>query len=750
MKTNYSVLFLSMLMASAASAQTDAWFYKAFGQSTDSNFSSNVLPAKVGVNQVSRSEGEAPLRADVAYPLPASFILESRGGKLANSHDGMTVFYQAIPVDRAFVLQAEVSVSQFGPENGKTPNGQEGVGLFVRDSLGPQRKVPQPLGHEEFPHAANMVLNAVQTHNKSDDNRVDLVSVARQGVVNPWGNEGVKVERIPYQKGVSLDDGHFLLRLERKQGVFELTWSTPDGQRQAVQRVVDKPGLLDSQDPRHAYLGFFAARNAKVRFDNASLTLGGPIAMVDEPSAPAAAQSPLLEIASATTSSQLSYLLQVRSNLAGTLQVAGQTVTLQAGNFSQLPLVLAEGENLLQLTFTPTSQPDAPAAEQKVQQIVITREPARVADVRHIYVSPTGQADNAGTRTAPVDLATALEQLVPGGTIVLADGHYPGMTLAAEQSGLPGEPKRLVAEHRHRAVFTGQTSQLNASFWHLDGLVFDGNPDGTKAEHDPAFLRVAGSHNRLERLIARNNADTGVWITGNGVYGQASLWPAYNQVINSDSYNNRDESGINADGFATKLGVGPGNLFKGCVAHNNADDGWDLFNKIEDGPNQAVTIINSVAYGNGLPFGHPAPAGTIGNGFKLGGEGQPVAHQIYGSLSVRNNMDGFTDNFNTGALLLKGNIALDNARYNYIMRDNPYGIGQHKVTFMDNVSLHYRQQGKYADYLGNQVVKPWHAPEPMDKHQQILLARSLEDMATLERDGAGNLIMPWAVSPSLK
>ncbi|MGL6051818.1 MAG: hypothetical protein ACRC16_17865, partial [Aeromonas salmonicida] len=107
MKTNYSVLFLSMLMASAASAQTDAWFYKAFGQSTDSNFSSNVLPAKVGVNQVSRSEGEAPLRADVAYPLPASFILESRGGKLANSHDGMTVFYQAIPVDRAFVLQAE-------------------------------------------------------------------------------------------------------------------------------------------------------------------------------------------------------------------------------------------------------------------------------------------------------------------------------------------------------------------------------------------------------------------------------------------------------------------------------------------------------------------------------------------------------------------------------------------------------------------------------------------------------------------
>lgn len=35
-------------------------------------------------------------------------------------------------------------------------------------------------------------------------------------------------------------------------------------------------------------------------------------------------------------------------------------------------------------------------------------------------------------------------------------------------------------------------------------------------------------------------------------------------------------------------------------------------------------------------------------------------------------MDGFTDNFNTGSLIVRNNIAMNNARYNYILRTNPY------------------------------------------------------------------------------
>ncbi|EPV6066283.1 right-handed parallel beta-helix repeat-containing protein, partial [Escherichia coli] len=102
-----------------------------------------------------------------------------------------------------------------------------------------------------------------------------------------------------------------------------------------------------------------------------------------------------------------------------------------------------------------------------------------------------------------------------------------------------------------------------------------------------AYLRIAGSYNIIEHVIARNNDDTGISISAKDK--DRLLWPAHNLVLNSDSYNNLDLSGINADGFAAKLGVGPGNIFRGCIAHNNADDGWDLFNKIEDGPNASVT-----------------------------------------------------------------------------------------------------------------------------------------------------------------
>ena len=197
-------------------------------------------------------------------------------------------------------------------------------------------------------------------------------------------------------------------------------------------------------------------------------------------------------------------------------------------------------------------------------------------------------------------------------------------------------------------------------------MVFDGNVDN--GNNKPAYLRIAGSYNIIEHVIARNNDDTGISISAKDK--TVFFWPAHNLVLNSDSYNNLDLSGINADGFAAKLGVGPGNIFRGCIAHNNADDGWDLFNKIEDGPNASVTIENSVAYENGLPYNKAdILKGSIGNGFKLGGEGQPVNHKVINSIAINNNMDGFTDNFNTGSLIIRNNIAMNNARYNYIFKN---------------------------------------------------------------------------------
>ena len=76
---------------------------------------------------------------------------------------------------------------------------------------------------------------------------------------------------------------------------------------------------------------------------------------------------------------------------------------------------------------------------------------------------------------------------------------------------------------------------------------------------------------------------------------------AYNLILNCTSYGNADAGYEDADGFAAKLTVGDGNVFDGCISYNNADDGWDLFAKVQSGSIGAVTIKNSVAYGNGYP-----------------------------------------------------------------------------------------------------------------------------------------------------
>ena len=70
--------------------------------------------------------------------------------------------------------------------------------------------------------------------------------------------------------------------------------------------------------------------------------------------------------------------------------------------------------------------------------------------------------------------------------------------------------------------------------------------------------------------------------------------------MNVYSHDNFDpDNGEDADGFAAKLTVGPGNVFDGCISSYNTDDGWDLYTKSETGPIDPITIKNSVAHHNG-------------------------------------------------------------------------------------------------------------------------------------------------------
>ena len=86
-------------------------------------------------------------------------------------------------------------------------------------------------------------------------------------------------------------------------------------------------------------------------------------------------------------------------------------------------------------------------------------------------------------------------------------------------------------------------------------------------------------------------------------------------TLNCDAYENFDpgKNGENVDGFGAKIGLGESNVFIGCRAWNNADDGFDFWYA-----GSSVRVEKCYAYRNGQNiWEHPRFTGNA-NGFKLG------------------------------------------------------------------------------------------------------------------------------------
>jgi Pel9A-like, right handed beta helix region len=266
-----------------------------------------------------------------------------------------------------------------------------------------------------------------------------------------------------------------------------------------------------------------------------------------------------------------------------------------------------------------------------------------------IYLDPSGNDSNPGTRTSPFrTLDRAHEAASAGKTVWLLPGTYSyGSTTSLTKNGSAGTPIVISGTPGNRPLIDfasqprGSTNRgitIGGNYWHLRGLEIANAGDNC--------IAISGSHNVIEDVVTHDCEDTGVQITvgasqaGNDDYG------ADNLILNCDSYQNFDQAtaGENADGFAAKLRIGPGNVFRGCRAWNNADDGWDLF-----ASNDVVTIENCWAFSNGKIDGQN-PAGD-GNGFKLGGapagtdQGGAV-HQVLHNASFENRACGFTRNNN--------------------------------------------------------------------------------------------------------
>lgn len=334
-----------------------------------------------------------------------------------------------------------------------------------------------------------------------------------------------------------------------------------------------------------------------------------------------------------------------------------------------------------------------------------------------LYVSSDATESGDGSSSNPYTFQNAILKANPGDTIALKAGTYTSSSrIGVYRSGSPNYEITVRPENEGDTVifdfssmtFDGSNRgiQIYGDYWHFENIEITGAGDNG--------MYIAGSYNTIENCMFYNNRDTGLQL-GRAYSSDNSIdtWPSYNLIKNCTSFANYDAEtyGENADGFAAKLTIGYGNVFDGCIAFRNSDDGWDLYAKEDSGNIGTVMLYNCVSFENGyLPYTIDRTSnGTTyksyntmngdGIGFKLGGSTMEGDVIIENCIAFNNKLHGFSDNSNPGVINIKNSTAINNC-----MGINEDGtVGSRGIDGDTNKSNNFdlaRSTSSYNNYYG--------------------------------------------------
>jgi hypothetical protein len=219
---------------------------------------------------------------------------------------------------------------------------------------------------------------------------------------------------------------------------------------------------------------------------------------------------------------------------------------------------------------------------------------------------------------------------------------------------------------------------LSGDYYHIKGLEI------MNAGHNG--IACTGHHNTIESCKIHSNRNSGFQFGGGTNSG---TYPSNNLILNTDSYLNFDGPiGGNADGFSPKWYIGKGNVFRGCRAWQNSDDGFDLWMA-----DSTIEIDSCFAFRNGVnSWGSPTFDGN-GNGFKLGGNYVATHHIVKNCVSFDNAGNtgrGFDENNDTAGITVYNCVAYRNKGDNYHFSNNPI-TDQHVIknciSYSGNVTI---------------------------------------------------------------
>jgi len=305
-----------------------------------------------------------------------------------------------------------------------------------------------------------------------------------------------------------------------------------------------------------------------------------------------------------------------------------------------------------------------------------------------IYVAPNGDDSNSGTIDQPLESIQKAQDLVnPGDTVYIRGGIYQvredqisevvqglfSCITYLDKSGTEDKTIKYWAYPGETPIFDFTNVKpadrrvvgiyVIGSYIHIKGLEMTGIQTTITAHTESYCIYSRGNNNIYEEIVMHDNVGTGLrHYNGGG-----------NLFLNCDSYRNwdnvsEDGKGGNNDGFGCHPSSGStGNVFRGCRAWFNSDDGFDIIRSDE-----AVVFDSCWAFYNGFSTNFESLGD--GNGFKAGGYAHDTADKLPNSIprntikfciAARNKANGFYSNHHLG-----GNDWYNNSAYQNLTNFN--------------------------------------------------------------------------------
>lgn len=302
------------------------------------------------------------------------------------------------------------------------------------------------------------------------------------------------------------------------------------------------------------------------------------------------------------------------------------------------------------------------------------------------YVAPTGKDANSGTINSPVETIKKAQSLASSGdTVFIRGGVY---MMREEQIAryykIWAFVTKLDKDSISYLAFPNETPVFNyanikpvnrrvTAFFisgnniKIRGIEVTAVQVTIKNHTQSECFEIQGSNNTLEQLKMYDNMAIGVYVSKG----------SDNLILNCDAYRNWDSvsengKGGNTDGFGCHAPKPyKNNVFRGCRAWFNSDDGFDLISSGEP-----VLIDNCWAFYNGYTSDFKKRAD--GNGFKIGGYSDTPLNKLPNPiprntvqfcLAVGNKQSGFYSNHHLNGNDWYNNTAYRNKRnYNLLNR----------------------------------------------------------------------------------